>query len=530
MGQGFDPAYSRHGRHSRSPRRAHTVGMKGPASPAREIELKFGMPEACVPALAAELDAHGPVKITRLEARYFDTPDDRLARAGLSLRLRREDARWVQTLKLSGAHGTLARAEHEVALAPPARGQIPRLDPGRHAGSAPGEALAALLAEAGSTAPLIARYGTRVVRRSSLIRLRGGVVEASLDQGHVEAGTQRLPLCELELELKQGEVDALARLARRWLRRHGLWLNAEAKAERGRRLAQREAAPAVVKAEPLQLALPLSPDALARAVAANCVAQILPNMAALAGGSSADEHLHQLRVGLRRLRTALRELGDLSPAWPQHIEATLAEVFAQLGSQRDQATVLAALQPQLLAAGARGTGWAMRHGEPIDLAAAVRAPRFQCALIDTVAFALSPPQGEPLGKKALRKRVRPRLRRLHRQVARQGKHFKQLAEDRQHQVRKRLKRLRYLSEFVAPLFDDRRVERYLAGLRPAQDALGEHNDLAVARALAEPLAPRDADARFAVDWLEHRQRKTARDAQRRLLEIKRSPRFWSQAR
>ena len=463
---------------------------------------------------------------TRLQALYFDTPDDRLARAGLSLRLRQEGSRWVQTVKLTGVGGNLDRAEHEVALAPVARGRTPKLDPRRHAGSVPGQALAAVLAEAGAP-QLVARYGSRVRRRSGLIRVGDSVIEASLDQGHVEAGARRLPVCELELELKQGEVEALARLARRWVRGHGLWLAAESKPERARRLALGEAEPVVTRAEPLQLAPPLSPDALARAVAASCIAQILPNAAALAGGSTVDEHVHQLRVGLRRLRTALRELGDLSSDWPQRTERVLGEVFRQLGAQRDQEAVLATLVPQLLAAGAPGVGWAQRAAEPLDLGAVVRAPAFQCALVDAAAFALSPAQGPALGEKALRRLLRPRLRRLHAQVSRGGERFKQLALAEQHQVRKRLKRLRYLSEFAAPLFDGARVERYLDGLRPAQDELGEYNDLQVAQGLAEPLAKTDADARFALAWLQRAERRAVRAAHKALKKVGQLPRFWT---
>ena len=84
-----------------------------------------------------------------------------------------------------------------------------------------------------------------------------------------------------------------------------------------------------------------------------------------------------------------------------------------------------------------------------------------------------------------------------RQVTEDGGQFRDLPEEDQHAVRKRLKRLRYLSEFVAPLFRQSRVERYLGGLRPAQDALGDYNDALVAGQLARKAArqppPADGD-------------------------------------
>ncbi|HEX3139034.1 MAG TPA: CYTH domain-containing protein, partial [Rhizobacter sp.] len=234
----------------------------------REIELKLGLTERQAPAVAAELDAHGPVVTTLLQAHYFDTADGLLARAGLSLRLRLEGERWVQTLKASGAVAQLDRSEHEVPLEALPRGKRPQLDPARHAGSEAGQALAAVLADA-PQARLVKRYGTVVVRRSSQVRIGTSLIEASLDLGHVEAGARRLPLCELELELQHGSVKALAQLARHWLLRHGLWLSAETKAERGRRLLHGEAQPAAVSARPPQLRARMSPETLLQALMAS---------------------------------------------------------------------------------------------------------------------------------------------------------------------------------------------------------------------------------------------------------------------
>jgi CHAD domain-containing protein len=64
-------------------------------------------------------------------------------------------------------------------------------------------------------------------------------------------------------------------------------------------------------------------------------------------------------------------------------------------------------------------------------------------------------------------------------------------------VRKRLKRLRYLAEFAAPLFRPSRAERYLAALKPVQDCLGVRNDEATALALLRDLAQAEPRAWFA---------------------------------
>ena len=79
-------------------------------------------------------------------------------------------------------------------------------------------------------------------------------------------------------------------------------------------------------------------------------------------------------------------------------------------------------------------------------------------------------------RQRLKKRLGVRLAQLYKDVKRDAKRFDRLSPSRQHRVRKRLKRLRYLAEFAAPLFGARRVGRYLNRWHNAQDALGDNND------------------------------------------------------
>jgi CHAD domain-containing protein len=87
-------------------------------------------------------------------------------------------------------------------------------------------------------------------------------------------------------------------------------------------------------------------------------------------------------------------------------------------------------------------------------------------------------------------------------LRRDAKRFEELDEPARHRVRKRLKRLRYLSELVAPLYKRGRVKRFLDTLEPAQDELGRYIDLVVATTLAhEMIEGGDARAWFNVGWL-----------------------------
>ncbi|MDE2455893.1 MAG: CYTH domain-containing protein, partial [Burkholderiales bacterium] len=283
-----------------------------------EIEVKFQVPDAAREGLRLAV-ATASARSVRLRASYADTADGRLAAAGFALRLREEDARRVQTLKGRGA-GLIERFEHEVELAP---GTGPAsIDPARHAGTPGGEALGALLADG---APLVEGYRTEIQRLTRRVRSGGATIELALDEGRITAAGRVLAVFEIEFELVAGAPAALVAFAARWAERHGLWLDIRTKSERGQRLALGLERVAPVKASALAWPSPATPAAVCAAALQSALAQVLPNAAEVAGASAEAEHLHQLRVGLRRLRTALRLFGpwsgdppavrDLEQAW-----------------------------------------------------------------------------------------------------------------------------------------------------------------------------------------------------------------------
>ncbi|TSD53822.1 CYTH and CHAD domain-containing protein [Variovorax sp. KBS0712] len=517
-----------------------------------EIEFKFCIPAGHLKAVEAAL-RRGAVVRTRLQARYFDTADQRLVADGMVLRLRKEGRRWVQTVKAAGDNA-LHRLEHNVDLGTGAA--APAIDPARHAGTPVGERLARLLQAAdGGAVPLVERQSTDIVRLTRDLRVSGpagAVVEMALDVGKVvaHAGTpaQRAsPVCELELELKSGDVQGLVALARRWSQQHGLWFSTVSKAERGMRLlAEQETVPAV-KAEAPRFPQGRDGRTLQQAVVASCLDQMLPNASEIAAGSTDEEQIHQLRIGIRRLRTALRELAGLdadtsrfdAAAW----EPPLVDAFRALGELRDREQVVKLAQPRLREAGAPEVD--PLAGDASDASAApastpgdiVRAAAFQDVLVSLIGFtAATPPStgSAPLAADEARQQLRERLQRLHKQAVRDGERFESLATEHQHRARKRLKRLRYLAEFVAPLFAEAEggkkkkdaAGRYLKALRPAQDALGAFNDEAVALALYREVASRDPRAWFAVGWFSARRAAGATACCEALERISEAPRFW----
>jgi inorganic triphosphatase YgiF len=490
-----------------------------------EIELKFQIPptaRAGVSRAVATPAAHH----TPLKARYYDTPEGHLARAGVALRLRLEGDVWVQTLKARGS--TLERLEHEVVLAA-GPGQV-ELDLSRHQGHAASLALHAALGDAAGQLAVL--FETDVQRCHRVLSHQGGRIELALDVGVVRSGTAELALHEIEFELKSGPVAALLSLVRRWQQRHGLWLDVRSKAERGHLLAHGLAVSAPLSGGPVLLDDSMAPEQALRRIVGACLDHILPNASAVAAGVAAPEHLHQARVGLRRLRTALRLFGawsdEVDPRW----RAQAATLFAALGAQRDQDVITTAWWPALAQAGAPAglapVNLQARAAAEDDVAAVLRSDACGALWLALLAFVHGEPaiprtasgpdahaaqavSGHEPGSTdspalpriqgRLSTQVPPVLERLQRRLMADALRFGQLDDVQRHSVRKRLKQLRYALEFVGALCRRKAVQRCLARLRPAQEALGEYNDLLVAEHYFRRRAEQDGAAWFAVGWL-----------------------------
>lgn len=491
----------------------------GSAPPMVETELKLQVPAAALPALERELSAGGRSATVRLRAVYFDTADRRLARAGLALRLRVEGRRRVQALKGRGPAGdVLGRFEHEVLL-PHESPMV--VDPTRHAGTSAGTRLAELLADG---APLQEVFRTDVRRRMRRLRSRGGTVELALDRGEIVAGERRLPLAEFEIELLQGDPRAVLDVARRWSARHGLWPDLRTKAERGERLAAGDAGSPPRKAEAPTLDPDAGEPAAFAAIVGACTAHALANASQIASGAFEPEHVHQLRVGLRRLRSAFRLFEGFAP---EGLDERAAALFRRLGAARDRDVLEASVLPALRAAGAPLAELPPAAPSAESPEAVLRERASAALWLDLLALSRAPTAGAAESNAVpLRESYAARLAREHRRVRRDARRFDELDDAARHALRKRAKRLRYAVEFGASLYRAKAVDRYLAALRPVQDALGLLNDLQVARTVFEPLCEHDGRAWFALGWLAARREAVLAECRGALRAFRGTKPFW----
>lgn len=312
-----------------------------------EIELKFQLPAAALPAIRAEVTAAGG-RVQTLAAAYFDTPARHLATARAALRLRQEGDQWVQTLKAQGA-SPMHRLEHNVPCEGTPGGGRPALDPTHHLGTPAATALAAALglgeaelaatARAGGMAGLALTFETDIQRSFACVTQAGIRVELALDEGAIRAEPSRsLLVCELEMELVDGPVVGLLALAGDWVQRHGLWLDVRSKAERGDCLSRGVACSAAMPPQPTSLAGDASPEACRRAIQ-RALQPVLANGSVLADEGLAaqplQDHLHHWHRSLGLLHKLLGQAqlagADVDAAWAETLTAQLAPLDAGAG-------------------------------------------------------------------------------------------------------------------------------------------------------------------------------------------------------
>ena len=131
-----------------------------------------------------------------METTYYDTPSGSLSARRWTLRRRMENQISICTLKTPGVG--LERGEWEVACE-----SIEKAIPKLCKLGAPQE-LSQLSKEG-----LVVSCGARFTRQAAIFSLRDCVMEFALDQGVLLGGGKEIPLCELEVELKEGNRESM---------------------------------------------------------------------------------------------------------------------------------------------------------------------------------------------------------------------------------------------------------------------------------------------------------------------------------
>ncbi|NYT23886.1 CYTH and CHAD domain-containing protein [Alcaligenaceae bacterium] len=521
-----------------------------------ERELKFHVPPRQRTGLKARLHKLG-AEPAELHARYYDTENQVLARAHIALRLRREDGIWIQTIKTPGPD-ELSRVEWNH----PRPG--PTLDLGLYADTHIG----ALMANVAGR--LRCRYITHVIRLKKVVPTGSGSAELAYDEGAIVANGIELPIHEFEIEGVSGEARDLFALSREWLWEHRLVLELRSKAARGDAIASLgsenapegglgswdpDAPPRGGKARGMKLspqhiqrlAAPvragqplLSADTGIHAAylecANDCMSQIIRNSGFLAGLDSMKtsneqriEYVHQIRVGIRRLRACWQLFGAAANP-PESLRDMLKQHFAVLGQARDLDVIQTELLPRLMKAGMPpdATQAPIDHSEEsTQRARKVASPEFQQALLDLLEHLVL--YGDALRTTGSKTDAAPLLcRRLNiwlERIRRDARSFVEASWDARHDLRKRVKRLRYGMEFSQGILDTTQLTPLRNALVSAQKALGQLNDLYVAAEYYRGPGAKHPSAMFALGWLAATQDHEAMASDLALQELSKAGRF-----
>lgn len=127
-------------------------------------------------------------------------------------------------------------------------------------------------------------------------------LEVAVDHGFTKAGGRREPISEIEIELKDGNPAGIALVADRLAGSAPITYMAQSKPERGYALSAGEAAKPV-RAGTIDLDPEVSTAEAFQIIALSCLDHAAANSRAVREGET--EGVHQMRVGLRRLRAAI---------------------------------------------------------------------------------------------------------------------------------------------------------------------------------------------------------------------------------
>ena len=479
-----------------------TDGARGAAGP-RETELKLDLDPSDLDRFRALPMLGRPAATAELRARYYDTAASDLQQAGLTLRVRDDGERRVQTVKGEGQGGAglFDRPEWESAI----EGDGPDLD------AAAETPLGPVLARQGIRGGLAIRFSTRVTRTTWRLSRDGARIAVTLDQGVIEGAPGSQPVCEVELELEAGPPSALFDLARAMAETVPLRLGVRSKAERGYALGT---APTRYAAEPVRVERPMSAAEGFRAIVHACLRHFRLNEAVLSATRSADA-LHQGRVALRRLRSALSLFGPILGPERETVAASLRPLSERLGRARNLDVFLERVAHPEVEHDPAEPGLstlladleARRAGAYDDVAATLAAPELRRALLDLVAWVeCGAWQAQPPAATPLRRFAQDLLHGRRRRLKRRARHLARLTAPERHRIRVAAKKLRYASEFLSGLYGPRRrrrLGRFVKALTALQEVLGDLNDIDTAHALATELAqPHAGSTGFAIRDLE----------------------------
>ncbi len=517
----------------------------------QEIELKFLVPESRLKGLMRQAQVKSS-RVTKMAAYYYDTPDQKLAQAGIGLRIRQEGNAWVQTIK-AGGDGIAARLEHNATLD---NEQVQAMldnnelmpDLTIYKDTSIASALAVFKLK--KLAKKLTRLYLTDVERTTRLLIEDmndevvNSVEVAYDYGKIIHGTddtQRDAIQEIEFELISGDVDFLFSTAKSWCQRHKLCLSTVTKAERGGLLIKGQEYSLATAADlyALNIDNKISMPAFLRTVVHNCLLQILPNSSAIVAGSQDNEHLLQLSIGIDRLHTALQAFNNFSDETNPEWLAILQRTTISLAEYGQLAYLNAHIEPMLQRHGAPIGDWTTDiDAIKITPIAAISANDFQIMLLELITFTMNDPSLEPQADKLTINKLEKMLAKYHEKLFKAEQDLEdsygesdielenEVFIEALHKLHSHLKDLRYISELAAPLYGKKKTKRWLKRIIKAQKALGKQLDMTDYQQHYQSKTSSNSAALYAAGWLNAALMATEKATEKRLDKFYACSVFW----
>ena len=419
---------------------------------------------------------------------YYDTADGRIWRRGYALRV------W------QSAGGRVLALERQDGAAGPARVWTcrivgPVVDIGLLPPGAPRSEIGAILPE-----ELRPRFKSETKRTRKTLKLDEGAIEVALEIGHIAASARRAELAELQFRMSDGPTAVLLEHVKPLLGQRRVTVCARSEVARGMELAD-DRPPASLKAAKLALRASDTIDQAVRKIVAITTQQIVGNLAAAADGRD-PEGVHQLRVALRRLKSAMTLFKDQLADHAGPLGESTRHALKGLGPARDLDVFLAETLPPVMDGSGDNadlmqlakSAETRRREAYTGVRRLVRAPQFNRFLLDLMIVS---EEGGLVarGRNApLRPTAAALLAKRHKKVLKAGRNFAHLPNAQRHEVRIALKKLRYACDYFQALFPKKAARPYLKRLASLQEDLGRLNDATVAEHLVDELVADDAEA------------------------------------
>jgi triphosphatase len=437
---------------------------------------------------------------SKLVSTYYDTPALALHRERLSLRVRKQGSEFVQTVKAENPTQAdiLERKEWEDQI--PSRRAV--LDAPKTGKRLPNTVRDEELR------PVFTTTVTRTVIEISPDP--SARVEAAIDEGEIRTskGDAVEPISEIELELKDGDPRMIFDVALQLLEAAPIRIETRSKAER--LLGIDGLMPQAVHVGPVALDSAMSAEAALERIGRRCLTHLLSNeQAALAGE---PEGIHQMRVAVRRLRSALlalkRPLQKKHYRWASEELRWIAHALAPVRNLDVFAASLVRPVTQALSAGLDFErlidATERRRRAALDQAKqAILSEKYTESMLRLLRwFVIRGWRDQQISEHAVVLLARivdvvpDLIERHHRKVRKRGKKFEELTATQRHRLRIAVKHLHYTVEFLGSLFEKDQVRTFVTCLKSLQDDLGYANDVRVAYDLVDQISEAtDQDAR-----------------------------------